>query len=142
MNDTPRHIIYVGAFIVKDGRLLAIQRGLDEGHLPGYWSVPGGKVDIETDVWHILEESVSREVMEETGVVIGKEMRLFANNSFTRTDGEPMIAMNFLCEYVSGDPQPLDGTADVRWVTEDELSALKIEENTLRQMKLAFSTAD
>ena len=133
------HIIFAGAFIFKDGKLLLAQRAEDEGHLPGYWAVPGGKVEDTPGIWSVVEKTVVTEAMEETGVVISEEMRLFANNSFTRTDGKPVIAMNFLCTYISGEPQVLDGTADVRWVDEAELADLKIEENTLKQMKQAFS---
>lgn len=122
------------------GKLLVAKRSLDEGHLPGYWAVPGGKVDLtDEEVWNILEDTVTREVLEETGVVISSELKMFSNNSFIRTDGQPVVTINFICSYVSGDPQPLDGTTEVRWVDEAEIDNMRIEPNTCKQMHMAFS---
>lgn len=123
----------------KDGKLLLAQRSMDEGHLPGYWAVPGGKVEIEPETWNIIEKTVCNEVLEETDIVIDENMQMFTNNSFTRTDGQPVIALNFICKYVSGEPKPLDGTSAVRWVTEDKLGSLRIEANTLKQIHMAFA---
>ena len=135
----PKHIIFAGGFVFKSGKLLVAQRSMDEGHLPGYWAVPGGKVELETEVWNIIEKTVQNEVLEETGVVTDEEMIMFCNNSFLRTDGQPVIAINFICNYRSGTAEPLDGTSDVRWVNEEELRHLKIESNTLQQMRLAYN---
>jgi 8-oxo-dGTP diphosphatase len=135
----PKHIIFAGGFVFKDGMLLLGQRSMDEGHLPGYWAVPGGKVELSNGtVWNIIENTVIDEVLEETGVVISENMQMFSNNSFTRTDGQPVIAMNFICKYTSGTPKPLDGTTAVKWVSEPELDSLLIEANTLHQMHMAF----
>lgn len=134
----PKHIIFAGGFVFKNGRLLVAQRSMDEGHLPGYWAVPGGKVELDSEVWNIIEKTVQNEVSEETGVTISEEMRMFCNNSFLRTDGQPVIAINFICSYESGVAESLDGTSDVHWVTEQELQQLKVESNTLKQMQLAF----
>jgi 8-oxo-dGTP pyrophosphatase MutT (NUDIX family) len=135
----PKHIIFAGGFVFKEGKLLVAQRSMDEGHLPGYWAVPGGKVELEAEVWNIIEKTVQNEVLEETGIVIENEMTMFSNNSFLRTDGQPVIAINFICSYKSGNAEALDGTSDVRWVNEEELTRLKIESNTLQQMRHAFS---
>ncbi len=136
----PKHIIFAGGFVFRDGKLLLGQRSMDEGHLPGYWAVPGGKVEHSNGtVWDIIEKTVINEVLEETGVIIDENMQLFSNNSFTRTDGQPVIAMNFICKYASGTPKPLDGTSNVKWVSKPELSGLLIEENTQKQMHMAFA---
>jgi ADP-ribose pyrophosphatase YjhB (NUDIX family) len=135
----PKHIIHAGGFVFKDGKLLLGQRSMSEGHLPGYWAVPGGKVEISTGtVWNIIEKTVIDEVLEETGVVISETMQMFSNNSFTRTDGQPVIALNFICTYASGTPQLLDGTSAVKWVSKPELDGLLIESNSLLQMHMAF----
>ncbi len=47
----PKHIIFVGAFIFREGKLLLAQRSFEENHLPGYWAVPGGKVEITPDTF-------------------------------------------------------------------------------------------
>ena len=134
----PKHIIFAGGFVFKNGKLLIAQRSMNEGHLPGYWAVPGGKVELIKDTWSVIEKTVAEEVLEETGVTVNDNMVMFCNNSFTRTDGQPVIAMNFLCTWKHGEQQPLEDTSDVRWVAKHELDGLKIEENTLKQMHLAF----
>lgn len=137
----PKFILFIGAFVFKDNKLLLAQRSFDEGHLPGYWAVPGGKVDLtDTIVWNILEKTAQKEILEETGVQVADAMVLLSNNSFVRTDGQPVIAINFICQYVSGTPQPLEDTIDVKWIGLDDVSSLQIESGVQKQIKLAFST--
>lgn len=134
----PKHIIHVGAFVFKDGKLLLGQRSFDEGHLPGFWATPGGKVEIEPGIWNILEKTVHDEVKEEVGIEIKSDMQMFLNNSFTRTDGQPVVSICFICKYKSGIAKPLEDTIDVRWVSLKELDDLKVEASSLKQMKMAF----
>jgi 8-oxo-dGTP diphosphatase len=127
--------------VFKDDKLLVAQRSYDEGHLPGYWGVPGGKVEIDPSVDNILEKTVQDELLEEVDVIVESEMRMFHNRSFTRTDGQPVIAINFICTYRSGEPTPLDDTIAVKWATKEDLQVLKIEPNSLNQILLAFNCA-
>ena len=139
--DPPRFIVFVGGYVFKDGKLLLAQRSYDEGHLPGYWAVPGGKVDIPDEItYSLLEKTIAREIDEEVGIEISDTMTLLLNNNFVRTDGQNVIAINFACEYKSGTPKPLDGTIDVKWVSQAELKDLKIEPTVLKQINLAFDT--
>ena len=58
--------VAVGALIFDaSGRVLLVKRGRSPSR--GRWSIPGGKVD-----WgETLQEAVRREVVEETGLVLG-----------------------------------------------------------------------
>ncbi len=59
-----RPIVAVGAFIVKDGKVLLTRRAQEPRR--GLWTVPGGVVELgET-----LKEAVAREVREETGLEV------------------------------------------------------------------------
>ena len=59
-----RPILGVGALIFQRGKILLIERGKQP--LKGYWSLPGGALEIgET-----LEQGVIREVREETGLIV------------------------------------------------------------------------
>ena len=60
-NIQKRPIIGVGALILRRDRILLIERGREP--LKGYWSLPGGALE----AGELLEEAVSREVLEETG---------------------------------------------------------------------------
>lgn len=137
--ESPKFIVFVGGYVFKDDKLLLAQRSYDEGHLPGYWAVPGGKVDIPNKItYNLLESTVRREIREEVGIEVEETMTLLINNNFVRTDGQHVIAINFACTYKSGTPQPLEDTVDVQWVTHSELPSLKIQEDVLRQIRLAF----
>jgi 8-oxo-dGTP pyrophosphatase MutT (NUDIX family) len=77
------HSVIVNAVIEKDGMILVSQRSWDEGHEPGKWTIPGGKIDrTEGDVFNIIEKTCAREVEEETGVQIKEEVSLITNNTF------------------------------------------------------------
>ena len=77
------HLILVNAVVEKDGKILVSQRSWKETHEPGKWTIPGGKVEKTSgDVWNIIEETLKKEVMEETGVEITDNAQLLTNNTF------------------------------------------------------------
>lgn len=55
-----KRIDVVGAVIVRDGKVLAVQRGPDKA-LPGMWEFPGGKIEAN----ETAEEALARELSEE-----------------------------------------------------------------------------
>ncbi|MBX8513463.1 NUDIX domain-containing protein [Pseudomonas cichorii] len=64
MSEQPR--LGCGAAIVRDGRILLIQRRKEPES--GYWGLPGGKVDFLEGV----EQAVIREIAEELGIQLHK----------------------------------------------------------------------
>lgn len=133
------HFILCNALVFKDGKILISQRSLKEEHAPGKWTVPGGKVELtEGNVWNILEATLAREVREEVGVEIEKDVELLTNNTFIRTGGQHVVAIMFMCKWASGEPQALDDTSDVKWVTEEELDNYDFAPNVKEYVKLGF----
>ena len=59
-----RPILGVGAILLRRGRVLLVQRG--RAPLKGYWSLPGGALELGER----LEDGVRREVLEETGLTV------------------------------------------------------------------------
>ena len=138
-NPLNKVIIFVGGIVYRsDGKILLAQRAYNEGHLPGYWAIPGGKLDFENDKWSILQDTIHRELAEEVGVYVEKEMHILTNNAFKRTDGEQVVAINFICKWRAGDAQPLEGTENIKWVTKKDINTLKIEENCKKQIEIAY----
>lgn len=117
----PLHSVVTNAIVIKENKALIGKRASTEEHEPDKWTIPGGKVEMTAgDIWNVLEDNVIKEVQEEVGVVV-ENPRLVSNNTFFRKQGQHSIAMQFICDWVSGEPQALDETEEVRWVGEEEL---------------------
>ncbi|HOI59895.1 MAG TPA: NUDIX domain-containing protein [Candidatus Pacearchaeota archaeon] len=118
------HSIITNALIVKDNKILISQRSFNEKHDPLKWTIPGGKVEqTEGNVWNILEKTLKREVREEVGIIIDDNVKLILNNTFIRTGGQHVIALTFLCYWVSGIAEPCEDTEDVAWIAEEDLES-------------------
>jgi 8-oxo-dGTP diphosphatase len=117
-NSPDRSLRVVVAAVVErdDGRILLARR-LPDAHLGGLWEFPGGAVeDGETP-----EEALSRELVEELGVVITvAEPITFA---FHRDERRDVVLLFHAARIVQGRPRGLQGQ-EVRWFAREELAAL------------------
>ena len=118
-----QYSVIVNGVVVKNNKILLAQRSMEEKHVPGRWSPPGGKLEESGVVWQALEKTVQREVLEETGVEVEDEMHLLVNNTFNHDEDDLLVISNvFLCKYKSGKPKPLEDTIAVAWMSEDEIN--------------------
>jgi len=105
----PVHIVSVGGFVENTlGQVLLIES-------PRYddWEFPGGQVE----EGETLTDALEREVLEETGIII-KVRSLVGIYSNT---GKPSIVnIDFICEYVSGNPATSEESLRVEWVDRDK----------------------
>ncbi len=109
-NKHPMHIVAVGGFVVNEkNQVLMLKSPRDED-----WEFPGGQVEESETLPHALE----REVFEETGIVV-KVKSLIGIYSNTRKPS--ILNMDFLCEYVSGEPATSAESSVVEWVERDEV---------------------
>lgn len=122
------HIVLVKGWIEKDGKFLLARRSDKELHKPGAWSLPGGKIDSDKNETDILQKTLKREIMEEIGIEVSDDIELVYDNSFVRVDGAHVVSMTFLCHLLSGEARPLEETAEVAWLSLDELKKFKAEE--------------
>jgi 8-oxo-dGTP diphosphatase len=129
------HIVAVKGWIEKDGKFLIAKRGPNEIHMPNTWSVPGGKVDSTTEEANVLRNALKREIREEVGIEIDDDIELIYDNSFIRSDGAHVVMMIFLCRYKSGKARPLEDTAELKWLTLEELKRLNIEDHMKMEIK-------
>lgn len=88
----------VGAFMVRDGKLLVVKRTY--GIIKGLWSIPSGYVEPHESVRMTLE----REVLEETGITGRGGELLAVRNRVTQDVNDTFLI--FRMEYLSGDPRP------------------------------------
>ena len=97
----------------KDGRILCAKRNQDKSQ-GGKWEFPGGK----PEEGETLEGALMREIREELAINI-KVLRLF-DQSIT---GDIELAV-FSCELVADKPSTSTDHSELRWLKEEELSAL------------------
>ena len=96
------YIVNVEAAVVKGNQYLMILRSEDETHAPGTLTFPGGKVEDVRRQDDVLEKTLAREVMEETGVTIAQEFLYVESHAFVADDNDPVVDMVFLCRYRGG----------------------------------------
>ena len=125
-----RPIVGVGAVIVRDHRVVIVQRSTEP--LKGQWSIPGGALELgET-----LRQGAAREALEETGLEVecGEVLEVF-DRIYPDPDGRiryHYVLVDFLCHPVSGELRPGGDAAQARWVTAAELPQFKVSETATR----------
>lgn len=109
-----KQIDVVGAVIVRDGRVLAAQRG-GSGPLSGLWEFPGGKVELGETPREALEREIAEELA--CGVQVGRHVATTVHPY----DFAEITLTTFYCDLVSGEPRLTEHTA-VRWLHPAELN--------------------
>ena len=103
------HIVAAGAFVTNaQGQILMIKS-------PRYgdWEFPGGQVEESETIPHALE----REVFEETGIVVLLKSLV---GIYSNTRKPSIVNLDFICEYVSGEPRTSAESSQVEWVDREE----------------------
>jgi 8-oxo-dGTP diphosphatase len=135
-----RPILGVGALIFRGERILLVERGKEP--LKGYWSLPGGVVE----VGETLEQAIRREVQEETKLQIEILQVLEIFERIMRdAEGRPeyhYVLVDYLCRSTTGEPKPADDVAKVEWVRRDELANYRITEGTVPVIEKGFESAN
>jgi ADP-ribose pyrophosphatase YjhB (NUDIX family) len=134
-------LLGVGAVVVKDGRVLLVQRGREP--LKGHWSPPGGLVEVGES----LQTAVIREVEEETGLLV-EPVELIELLDRIHREGERIryhyVIADYLCRVIGG-VLKADSDADaVRWVERAEWnshSALVLDPVTVRVIEAGWQRA-
>jgi A/G-specific adenine glycosylase len=104
------------AILLDDaGRVLLGRRGIEP--FLGFWDTPGGF----TRPGESLEECVRRELREEAGIEIEVGRLVLTVPDFYGDTGEATVNAFYECRIVSGDPQPDDDVAELRWFAPDAL---------------------
>jgi len=118
-----KYIVNVEGVVVRDGHCLIAVRG-EEEYAPGGLALPGGEVEGAGSRDGILEETLRREILEETGIEVHAEMEYLKSSSFV-AEGDPVVDGVFLCRYRVGTPSIADPgeVAAIRWMTFQDAAA-------------------
>lgn len=108
----------VGVLILRGRRVLLLCRSPRASLLPAHWDTPGGKAE----PGETLEQAATREVFEETGLVLEQVVGSLEPFSYSGTDGRPYIQTNYLGEVGEGPVtvNPREHT-EARWFTLAEI---------------------
>ena len=111
------HIVAAGGLMINSqGQVLLIKS-------PRYgdWEFPGGQVEEGETIPHALE----REVFEETGNVVRVKSLV---GIYSNTRKPSIVNIDFICEYLSGEPKASVESTQVEWIDREEaLSRVKRE---------------
>lgn len=143
MEETPsrrypaRPILGVGALIFNAGSILLVERGTEP--LKGYWSLPGGVVE----VGERLDEAIRREVLEETSLHV-KAASIFEifERIIRDAEGRPeyhYVLVDYVCTVNEAEPAAASDVCGVAWVSRDELPRYRLTEGTLEVIERAFN---
>lgn len=131
-----RPILGVGAILLRRGRVLLVQRG--KAPLKGYWSLPGGALELGER----LTDGVRREVLEETGLTV-QPLELFEifERIIAGERDQPeyhYVVVDYLCRVAGGVLRPGADAEQAEWVRREDLGRLQITEGTLAVIRRAF----
>lgn len=111
----------------NSGEILMIRRSDNDN-----WALPGGAMDLGES----LPDTAVRETLEETGIeveitgLVGiytdpRHIILYTSNGEARQE----FSVVFTARPLSGTPTPSDESREVRWIAQDELAILTMDQS-------------
>ena len=142
------HRVASTAIIRKHGKYLILRRNPNKKVFPGRWTVPGGGLETDdyvntpkttTDAWYFaVENSLRREIKEETGLGVGK-MEYLLDLVFIRPDNIPVVTLSYYCDYKSGEVKLNEENTDSKWVSAEEAKNYDLIEGILTEIEMVAS---
>ncbi|KGE16294.1 NUDIX hydrolase [Paenibacillus wynnii] len=112
-------IVAVKGVILKEGKILLVQRADDDYIGAGTWECAGGKIEFGEG----LEAALVREIKEETGLTVSVGNILYAATFMTDSTRQVVI-LTYLCRTNETTVQLSKEHLDYRWCTKDQIKTL------------------
>ncbi len=138
----------------SDGRCLLLKRAETEKVHPGIYAAIGGKLEwndlpVERptrrngdvlDYENAVEYLLAREVREEAGISIDKQLTYINSVAFIRPDGIPVVLVKFAARYAGGEVRLEAGAfTDHAWVNGEEVDRLECIEGIPDEVRAAIA---
>ena len=132
--------IVLGGVVIKDGKILILQRHKDEDVYPNMWELPSGK----REPLEPSETSLIREVREETGldVKIIMPFSVFDYQIEKPDEIRDATQINFLVTPLSDNIILSDEHQSFAWIAKEEIDKYELTEATKGVIKKAFEIID
>jgi len=119
-----RPIVGIGIVVIKHESVLLVRRGKPPN--VGSWTLPGGA----QEVGETMEAAARRELLEETGVTVGR-LHFAAHVDNIRRDAEGRVQfhytiLDFAARWESGEPVAGSDVSEAAWVPLDGLEEYRL----------------
>lgn len=137
-----RPFLGIGALVfrreIERLEILLVQRGKEP--LKGFWSLPGGILELGEK----LTDGIRREVQEETGLEV-EVLSLFEIFERIMPDAEGRaeyhyVLIDYLCSVTGGVLKAASDVSAAAWVRREELRDYRITDGTLAVVERAFAS--
>jgi 8-oxo-dGTP diphosphatase len=125
-------VLAVGAFILKDKKILIVKKSPYENIDAGLWTIPGGKIEKDEPII----DGLKREVKEEVNLEISNYQWL-GEDAF-ESNGFWFHAQHFLCHPKNGDVKLEKKLTAFNWLSKDEIENFTLPRNIKKRIKEIF----
>jgi len=132
--------IVLGGVVIKDGKILILQRHENEEIYPGMWELPSGKREL-LEPW---DDSLMREIKEETGIDVEIIMpfSVFDYQIEKEKEIHDSTQINFLVKPIKGAEVKLSNEhQNHAWISKEEIDKYNLTKATKIVIKKAFDIA-
>ena len=127
----------MGALIFDGDAILLVERGREP--LKGYWSLPGGVLEIGES----LKDGIRREVREETGLEVEPlEIVEVFERIMRDSEGKAeyhYVLIDYVCSAAGGTLGAADDSSAVAWVMRGDLAKYRLTDGTLTVIEKAYN---